>query len=372
LLRCRLIDLLVKNATVVVPGPKIAAEVGVSRQQVWTWMEKLRLLGLEIRGVPAEGYQLVTIPDILVPSMLRGELGDNPIGRHIIHYFRTDSTNAVALKLASEGAEHGTVVVAEEQTAGRGRLGRVWFSEKFSGIYTSVILRPPLAPSTAPVLTLMMGLAARKAVSAVTGLAVDIRWPNDLLVNGKKVCGILTEMSAEVDRLHAVVLGIGINVNHSVMPTKLEKIATSLRMEARRGISRAQVLVTLLREIERHYQLLLKGGNKAIAERWEAVSSFAHGKRVVTATGEALAITTGVEPSGALKIQFDDGRTESLVAGEVMEGKQNNLEAGTSLQQALPRFKGSLSPVLTCTAYLPNAELSGFYDEGCYATNRLT
>jgi BirA family biotin operon repressor/biotin-[acetyl-CoA-carboxylase] ligase len=319
----KLIHLLVKNATVVAPGPKIASEVGVTRQRVWEWIERLRLLGVEIRGVPAEGYQLVTIPDILVPSLVRAELGDCPMGRNIVHYFRTDSTNAVAIRLAAEGAEHGTVVVAEEQTAGRGRLGRVWFSEKSSGIYTSIILRPPLAPAAAPVLTLMAGLAAQKAVSAVTGLAVDIRWPNDLLVNGKKVCGILTEMSAEVDRLHAVVLGIGINVNHSLMPTELENIATSLRMEAHRGISRVQVLVTLLREIERHYQLLLKSGNRAITERWEAASSFAHGKRVrvVTAAGQALATTSGLDSGGALKIQFDDGRQESLVAGEVVEVK---------------------------------------------------
>ena len=254
----KLIHLLVKNATVVVPGPKIASEIGVTRLKVWGWIERLRSLGVEIRGVPAEGYQLVTVPDILAPSLLRAELGDNPIGRNIVHYFRTDSTNAVALKLAAEGAEHGTVVVAEEQTAGRGRLGRVWYSEKSSGIYTSIILRPPLSPAAAPVLTLMAGLAAQKAVISATGLAVDIRWPNDLLVNGKKVCGILTEMSAEVDRLHAVVLGIGMNVNHSLMPAALEDIATSLRMEAHRGISRVQVLVALLRELERHYQLLLE------------------------------------------------------------------------------------------------------------------
>jgi BirA family biotin operon repressor/biotin-[acetyl-CoA-carboxylase] ligase len=319
----KLIDLLVKNATVVVSGPKIAEEIGVTRFKVHDWIDDLRSQGVEIRGFPAEGYQLVTIPDILTPSMVKAELGDHPIGRNIVHYFRTDSTNAVALKLAADGAEHGTVVVAEEQTAGRGRLGRVWFSEKSSGIYTSIVLRPPLAPAAAPVLTLMTGLAAQKAVSMVTGLAVDIRWPNDLLVNGKKVCGILTEMSAEVDRIHAVVLGIGINVNHSLMPTELENIATSLRMEAHRGISRVQVLVTLLREIERHYQLLLKDGNKAITERWEAASTFAHGKRVrvVTAAGEALATTTGVEPSGALKILYDDGRQESLVAGEVVEVK---------------------------------------------------
>ena len=319
----KLIHLLVKNATVVVPGPKIASEIGVTRFKVWEWIESLRSLGVEIRGVPMEGYQLVTVPDILAPSLLRAELGDHPIGRNIVHYFRTESTNAVALKLAAEGAEHGTVVVAEEQTAGRGRLGRAWYSEKSSGIYVSIILRPPLSPAAAPVLTLMAGLAAQKAVSSTTGLTVDIRWPNDLLVNGKKVCGILTEMSAEVDRLHAVVLGIGINVNHSVMPAELEEIATSLRMEAHRGISRVQVLATLLRELDRYYQLLLKNGTRAITERWEAASTFAHGKRVrvVTAAGDALATTTGVDPSGALRIQYDDGRQESLMAGEVVEVK---------------------------------------------------
>lgn len=319
----KLIELLVKNATVVVPGPKIASEIGVTRLQVWRWIENLRALGIEIRGVPAEGYQLVTIPDLLTPSLVRAELGEHALGRNIVHHFRIESTNAVALKLAANDAEHGTIVLAEEQTAGRGRLGRAWFSEKSSGIYASIVLRPPLAPATAPVLTLMAGLAAQKAVSSVTGLAVDIRWPNDLLVNGKKVCGILTEMSAEVDLLHAVVLGIGINVNHTVMPAELEDIATSLRMEAHRGISRIQVLAALLREIERHYQMLLKGGNKAITERWEAASTFAHGKRVrvVIRTGEALATTMGIEPSGALKIEYDDGRQESLIAGEVVEVK---------------------------------------------------
>jgi BirA family biotin operon repressor/biotin-[acetyl-CoA-carboxylase] ligase len=308
---------------VIVPGPKIASEIGVDHGQVFRWIEGLRGLGVEIRGLPAEGYQLVTVPDLVVPSLLRAELGDNSIGRNIVHYFRTESTNAVALKLATDGAEHGTLVVAEEQTAGRGRLGRVWFSEKGSGIYASIILRPPLSPAAAPVLTLMAGLAAQKAVGAVTGLAVDIRWPNDLLVNGKKVCGILTEMNAELDRLHAVVLGVGINVNHSQMPPELEDIATSLRMEAHRGVSRVQVLGALLREIERYYQLLLKNGNKAIADRWEAASTFAHGKRVrvVTAAGEALATTAGLDPTGALKVQYDDGRPDALVAGEVVEVK---------------------------------------------------
>src|SRR5579864_8415999 len=288
----KLIHLLVTNATVVVPGPKIASEIGVTRATVWTWIEKLRALGVEIRGHPSSGYQMRKLPDVLVPSLIRPELGDIEIGRRIIHYFKIDSTNDAALALAAadrSNTSHGTVVVAEEQTAGRGRLGRTWYSEKSSGIYASVILRPALSPAAAPALTLMAGVATHHALSAATGLAVDIRWPNDLMVNNKKVCGILTEMSAELDRLHHVVLGIGINVNHSAIPAGLQGIATSLRLEAHRGFSRVQIFSALARELERHYQLLLKNGNQAITERWEAASTFAHGKRVrvVAAAGQA-------------------------------------------------------------------------------------
>src|SRR5215472_6549178 len=172
----KLIHLLVTNATVVVPGPKIASEIGVTRATVWTWIEKLRALGVEIKGHPASGYQLRKLPDVLVPSLIRPELGEIQIGRKIIHFFKIDSTNDVALALAADKIRgpHGTVVVAEEQTAGRGRLGHNWYSEKSLGIYCSVILRPPLSPADAPALTLVAGIAARAAVSAATGLAVDI------------------------------------------------------------------------------------------------------------------------------------------------------------------------------------------------------
>jgi len=319
----KLIHLLVKNATVVVPGPKIASEIGVTRSTVWMWIEKLRSLGVEIKGHPARGYQLVKIPDVLAPSLVRPELGENEIGHSVIHYFRTDSTNNVSLELAARGAPHGTVVVAEEQTAGRGRLGRSWYSEKSSGIYTSVILRPPLSPAAAPVLTLMAGVAAQRAIRATSGLAVDIRWPNDLLVNGKKVCGILTEMNAELDRLHAVVLGIGINVNHSEMPAELREIATSLRIESRRAWSRVHLFVALLNELEKHYRLLLEKGSTAIVERWAAASTFARDRRirVLSSAGEFLATTAGLDPSGALRVRYEDGREESLVAGEIVAVK---------------------------------------------------
>jgi BirA family transcriptional regulator, biotin operon repressor / biotin---[acetyl-CoA-carboxylase] ligase len=319
----RLIHLLVKNATVVVPGPKIAAEIGVSRAQVWVWMEKMRALGVNIKGVPAMGYQLQKLPDILAPSLIKPELGHQDIGRKIVHYFKTESTNDLALALSPREGPHGTVLLAEEQTAGRGRMGRKWHSEKSMGIYSSTLLRPPLAPAAAPILTLASALAVREAIRSSTGLVSDIRWPNDLILNGKKVSGILTEMNAEVDRLHSVVLGIGINVNHTSFQAELRDVATSLQIECGRPVSRLQVLVALLKELERHYHLLLDKGNAAIVERWAAASSFAEGKRIRVrkATEEVLATTAGLDVSGALRIRRDDGREELLIAGEIIEVK---------------------------------------------------
>ena len=319
----KLIHLLAKNATLVVPGPKIAAEIGVTRSTVWMWIERLRALGVEIKGFPSSGYQLQTLPDILAPSLVRPELGDNGIGRRIVHYFRVDSTNSVALEMAAKGETHGTVVVAEEQTAGRGRLGRSWYSEKTSGIYVSVILRPPLAPAAAPVLTLVAGLAAHQALSSITGLPVDIRWPNDVLLHGKKAVGILVEMSAEMDRLHAVVIGLGLNINHRAMPAELKDVATSLRIEGGRPFARVPVLVALLKELERYYRLLLEEGSAAVTRRWAAASSYAEGKRVKVRSNseEYEATTAGLETSGALRIRRDDGREQSLTSGEIVEVK---------------------------------------------------
>ena len=317
----KLIDLLARNATLVVSGPKIADEIGVTPATVWVWVEKLRKLGIVIKGHRWCGYQLQNLPDLLTPSLVRAELGDTELGAKIVHFLKTGSTNAVASRLAADQAPHGTVVLAEEQTGGRGRFGRTWYSERSSGIYVSIILRPSLSPAAAPGITLMAGLAAHQAVVSATGLRPDIRWPNDLLLNGRKICGILTEMSAEVDRLHFVVVGIGINVNHSQMPPELVEIATSLRIEGHKTYSRIHLLVALLREMQKVYHLLLHEGAAAIASRWAACSSFAQGKRVrvVTGKGEFHGTTQGLDPEGALRIRFEDGRIESLISGEIFE-----------------------------------------------------
>ncbi len=319
----RLIHLLAENATVVMPGPKIAAEIGVTRATVWAWIERLRSLGVEIQGYPATGYQLRVVPDLLTPSLVRPELGECEIGKKIVHYFLTGSTNTVAMELAADGAPHGTVVLAEEQSAGRGRFGRAWYSEKSSGIYVSIILRPTLPPAAAPILTLLAGVAGHHAIRKITGLVTDIRWPNDLLISGKKVGGILTEMSAELDRIHAVVVGLGLNVNHRSMPRDLRSIATSLSLEGGRRYSRVHILAALLKEMQRFYLLLQERGSAEVVRGWESISSFARGKRirVLRNSEEAFGLTQGLEPSGALRVRFEDGREEALISGEVLELK---------------------------------------------------
>lgn len=318
----RLLGLLIAHPMVVMSGAKIARQIGVSRSAVWHWVERLRALGVRIKGHPKTGYQLERVPDILVPHLLQERLKSTASARRVHHFFKTDSTNSVALQLAAAGEPHGTVVVAEEQTAGRGRLGRAWYSEKTSGIYLSVILRPPLSPAEAPLLTLAAGLAAHEAVTEVTGLALDLRWPNDLLVGGKKFCGILTEMHAEADRVHYVVVGIGVNVNHSKIPPELEALATSLRLAGGRAYSRLDILVRLLGAFDHHYNRLVSEGAAPILARFAEVSSFARDRRVRVSTprGEFTGTTAGLDPTGSLLVRRDaDGRTVPVLAGDITE-----------------------------------------------------
>ena len=325
----KLLALLSEHPMVVLSGAKIARQIGVSRSAVWHWVQKLREHGVRIKGHPKAGYQLETTPDILVPQLLRQRLEGTPFARRIHHFFRTDSTNSVALQLAADGEPHGALVVAEEQTAGRGRLGRAWFSEKTSGIYLSILLRPTLALQQAPLLTLAAGLAARDAVVEATrsagsgqaGLSVDLRWPNDLLINGKKFGGILTEMQAEANRLRHVVVGIGINVNHTKMPAELEAIATSLRRAGLRPYSRLEIVVGLLRAFDRYYNRLLEEGASPIIGRFMEVSSFAQGKRVRVATAreEFTGTTAGLDAMGCLLVRRDNGQTVPVLAGDIRE-----------------------------------------------------
>jgi BirA family biotin operon repressor/biotin-[acetyl-CoA-carboxylase] ligase len=317
----RLMTLLASRPMLVISGARIAREIGVTRYAVWRWVEKLRSTGVKVKGHTGAGYRIEEAPDVLVPGLLNPRLRGTIFHNNLYHFFKAGSTNDIALELGHRGAPHGTVVIAEEQTAGRGRVGRSWHSEKASGIYVSVLLRPTLAPAAAPMLTLVAGLAAAAAVEQQTGLAPDIRWPNDLLLGGRKFTGILTEMHAEPDRIQFVVIGLGMNANHERLPDDLASLATSLRIETGRPQSRLELLVRLLLELERYYNRFMTEGPGVIVERFHKVSSFARGKRirVETATETFTGTTEGLEPSGLLRVRRDDGGVETVVSGTVRE-----------------------------------------------------
>jgi len=316
-----LLALLSDNTMIVISGAKIAREIGVTRTTVWRWIEKLRALGVQVKGHPSSGYQIEKVPDVLVPKLLRKRLSPGPFGKRIHHFFKTDSTNAVAMRLGEQGEPHGTLVIAEEQTAGRGRGGHTWHSEKTNGIYMTVLLRPAISPQQAPLITMVTGLAVRDAIIEQTGLTPDLRWPNDLLFGRRKFCGILTEMNAEPDRIHFVVIGIGINVNHSEVPKELASIATSLRIETGKTFSRVEIVAKLLRHLDSYYNRFLAEGAEPVVARFSEVSSFARGKRVRIATEieTYTGTTAGLEPGGILCVKRDDGRTLPVISGTLSE-----------------------------------------------------
>jgi len=316
-----LLTLLSENPMIVISGQKIASEIGVSRSAVWRWTEKLRALGVRVKGHAHTGYRIERVPDVLSPTLLRRGLRQSPFGKRIYHFFKTDSTNRVAMELGHAGDPHGTIVVAEEQTAGRGRAGRSWYSEKTAGIYMTALLRPQVSPVVAPLITMLAGLAVREAVLEETGLASDLRWPNDLLIGGRKFGGILTEMYAEPSLVRFVIVGIGVNVNQAGMPEEIAGIATSLRMAGGKAHSRLQLCVRLLRHLESYYNRFLAEGSEPIVARFCEVSSYARGKRVriSTAAETYTGVTDGLEPNGLLRVRRDNGEVQVVVSGDVAE-----------------------------------------------------
>lgn len=322
----RIVRLLSDNATVVISGTRIAEELGTSRSEVWRAVQHLRELGVQIAGHLATGYQLEAVPDLLLPDILGPLVSGTIFASRLHHYFRIGSTNVEAMHAAAAGEPEGAVYVAEQQTAGRGRGGHSWDSAQSVGIYCSVIVRPPMAPVDALFLSLMTGIAAAQAVEQATGLHPDLRWPNDLLLNGKKVCGILTEMNAEPTQVRYVVLGIGINVNHVSFTGELEPIATSLRMESGREWSRVELTAALLKSLDSEYRKFVAGGEAAraaILRQFESRSSFARSRYVrVGEENSYEGVTEGLDQRGFLLVRTESG-LRTVLSGDVraLDGK---------------------------------------------------
>ncbi|MCX5716366.1 MAG: biotin--[acetyl-CoA-carboxylase] ligase [Candidatus Omnitrophica bacterium] len=297
-----------------ISGEEISKELGISRAGIWKHIEKLRSLGYEIEASPHLGYRFISAPDKLIPEEVSWKLNTRILGGKIYSFARTDSTNTLAYNLAEKGEPQGSIVFAEEQTKGRGRFNRAWQS-RAGGIYMSVILRPRIEPARTARITLAASVAVAEAVIETTRLAARIKWPNDILVNGKKVCGILTEMKAQQDETDFVVLGIGINVNNS--PDSLPSTATSLRSEAGKDILRVSLARKILELFEPYY-LKVDDGFDDIIRRWRGLADTL-GKRVkVHAHNQQLeGQAMDVDENGALLLRLDSGFNKHILSGDV-------------------------------------------------------
>jgi len=304
-----------------VSGEGLADQLDISRAAVWARIEELRRLGYDIEAGPHFGYRLVSVPDVLHADDLLARLHRTKIiGRDIRVFEQTTSTNDVIEKLARDGVKEGVVVFAESQTKGRGRLGRKWMSPAYKGLWFSILLRPDLRPQETTQLTVAAATALRRALQAETGLNPEIKWPNDVWINGKKVAGVLTELSAELDRVNHVILGIGVDVNLGTgeFPADLRKQATSLKIEAGRAFSRADLAAAILRELDNDYLRVCAGQFTKVADEWEARCqtigrdvTIQIGNRRVQGRAESLG------ESGELLLRTEHGHLERISGGDV-------------------------------------------------------
>jgi BirA family transcriptional regulator, biotin operon repressor / biotin---[acetyl-CoA-carboxylase] ligase len=310
-----------EHATVVVSGTKIAQEISSNRSEVWRMIQQLRGLGVDVVGHPATGYQLKSVPDLLLPEILQPMIRGTIFENHLHHFYKIGSTNTAAMLAAADGAPEGSVFLTEEQTAGRGRGARTWESARSAGIYCSVVLRPLLPPADVLVMSLAAGLAMCSAIEQInSGIPTDLKWPNDVLIGGRKVCGILTEMNAEATRVRYVVVGIGINVNESKFSAELEAEATSLRMITGSEWSRVELAAALLKSLGHEYRQLIGQASvrRSILRRFAEHSSWVRGKQVrVEENGTTLeGITEGLDERGFLQLRTAQG-LQTILSGTV-------------------------------------------------------
>jgi BirA family transcriptional regulator, biotin operon repressor / biotin---[acetyl-CoA-carboxylase] ligase len=300
-----------------VSGEKIAGELGVSRAAVAKRVGELRKRGFAIAAAPRRGYRLDGVPDALSADVIVPRLTTAWLGRAWRHLARVESTNDEAAAWARAGAPAGAVVVADEQTRGRGRLGRRWHSPPGESLYLSAVLRPPLPPHRVPPLTLAAGVAVAEAL-VQADVTAALKWPNDVLVDGKKVAGILTEMSSDPDRVHHVVIGIGVNLNGSAFPDELAAIATSVALARGAPVPRAEFAALLCARLEHWCDQFVADGAAPVVAAWRQHARF-FGKRVqVTAGRDRMeGIAEDLEEDGALRLRLDDGRALRVVAGEL-------------------------------------------------------
>lgn len=304
-----------------VSGAELSQKLSISRAAIWARIEDLRSLGYEIEASPHLGYRLTSAPDVLHADDLFSRLGKiRVVGRDIRVFQETTSTNDVMEKLARDGVKEGAVAFAESQTKGRGRLGRKWMSPTGKGLWFSLLLRPDMHPQQTTQLTVATGIALRRAIEMHAGVRSDIKWPNDILLNGRKVAGILTELSAELDHIKYVIIGVGIDVNQGAgeFPIELRSVATSLKIETGKAWSRAALAVEVLRQLDYDYGRLVAGRFQGIAEEWEQHCTTL-GQTVVIRIGDRRirGRAESLSEDGALLLRSEHGHLETIMGGDV-------------------------------------------------------
>nr|WP_238996476.1 biotin--[acetyl-CoA-carboxylase] ligase [Paenibacillus pinistramenti] len=308
-----------------ISGGEISRRLGISRTAVWKQINKLREAGYEFEAVSRKGYRLTGEPSRLAAFELMLAFKTSVLGRNLKLLPVTESTQDEVRMLAEQDAPEGTLVIAEEQTKGKGRMGRTWYSPPGNGLWMSLLLRPSLPLGSASQLTLMTAVAVCRAIRTVAKVDAGIKWPNDILIGGRKSCGILLESSGEDERIKYCIVGIGIDVNMQAdeLPDELASIMTSLRIEAGQIVDRAQLAGGIMNEMEKLYNLYLDEGFGPVAALWEALSVSLHKEVTVRMVNRELSGTAvSLDPSGALVIQLANGDTEKVFSGDVTINRQ--------------------------------------------------
>ena len=317
-INAKILDVLRAKSHTFISGEQLSHELNMSRTAIWKHVNALRELGYQVEAITSVGYKLTSSPELLLPLEIKNGLHTKMIGQNIHWEYEVSSTNTVALQLADEGAADGTVVVCETQKQGRGRRGRTWISHPENGVYMSVLLRPNFVPMHAHFITFISAIAVAEALQNLYDLPAKIKWPNDVMLKGKKTAGILTELRAETERIHYVVVGLGLNVNNLRFPKNLRDRVTSVALALDEKVSRVKLVQAILEGLERWYFVTLGEQPEQAFQRWQELSCTV-GKRVEVNLGDH--VVTGqanrLDPNGTLYVTLDSGVEEPILAGDV-------------------------------------------------------
>ncbi|MBR0409543.1 MAG: biotin--[Eubacterium sp.] len=308
-----------RNRDGFVSGQTICEELGVSRTAIWKYINVLREEGYEIESVTRKGYRLLQSPDVVTREELLGYLPAHVLAGEIRYYNTVDSTNEAAKRAASAGISAESIFIADRQTSGKGRRGRVWSSPGGEDVFFSILLRPDLSPEAAPLLTLVAALAAVETAGKHSGEACQIKWPNDIVLHDKKICGILTEMSVEMDEIDCVVVGVGFNLNRLQFDSEIEDMAGSIRKETGKRIIRAAFLADFIQIFMDKYHRFLE--EESFSMFVEAYNDHLINKgrqvRLVRRGQELLRTALGINEKGELILEDENGTIETVLSGEV-------------------------------------------------------